>query len=107
MVSAFILQMLGNPWTFAPIWLLSYKTGKLLLGTNPDAVGFKQLMANFNEEYILDHWRELLHTVLLPLVVGGQIWGLTLGLLIYALVHWDVKHFWENRREKTRLKQNP
>lgn len=98
MMAAFIGQLVGNAWTMPFIWWISFKTGRLVFPLDPTAVGFAQLMANFSMEYILENWRILAKSVMLPLATGGQMLGVPLAILSYWLTQWEVRRFWEHRR---------
>lgn len=104
MMAAFVGQMLGNAWTMPLIWWLSYKVGLLVFPIDPTAVGFAHLMANFHTEYVLENWRVLAKSVLLPLAAGGQMLGLPLAVLSYFGTRWEVRRFWQHRRMKNELK---
>jgi uncharacterized protein (DUF2062 family) len=56
-------------------------------------------MANFNTEYVLENWRMLARSVLLPIAAGGQMIGIPLALLSYWGTHWEVRRFWAMRRK--------
>lgn len=100
LAAAFIVQMIGNPSTMPLIWWISYRLGKIVIPGMPEGQHLKQLMANMNPAYVMEHAQVLMHTVMLPLWVGGQILGLILGALTYWLLHWEVKRFWEARRAR-------
>jgi uncharacterized protein len=99
MVAAFIGQLVGNAWTMPFIWWICYKTGLLVFPLTDTSIGFRQLMANFNIEFVLENWRMLARSVLLPIAAGGQILGIPLAILSYWATHWEVRRFWRHRRE--------
>lgn len=98
LAAAWLVQTLGNPWTFAPIWWLCYKTGQLMLGIDRTTGAFKALIHNFNFTYINDNAGALMHGVLLPMMVGGTVWGGLLGILTYKLVFWEMQRLMEKRQ---------
>lgn len=99
MMAAFLGQLVGNAWTMPIIWWICYKTGLLVFPLTDNSIGFGQLMANFNTEYVLENWRLLARSVLLPIGVGGQILGIPLAIISYWLTHWEVRRFWAHRRK--------
>jgi uncharacterized protein (DUF2062 family) len=100
MPAAFIGQLPSNPWTFPFIWAVSYAVGKAVLPVPDDAMGFSQLLANFNWSFLTTHWSDLLTTVLLPLVVGGQILGIPLALGTYWLMRRELQLFYAWRKAR-------
>lgn len=98
--AAFIGQLPSNPWTFPIIWAACYAVGKAVLPVPDDAVGFSQLLANFNPTFFFSHLSDLAVTVLWPLVVGGQIIGIPLTLFTYWFVHREMKQFHSWRKAK-------
>lgn len=100
-VGAFVGQLPGNPWTFPFFWWGSYVIGRQVMPLSDDR-GFKNLMANFNFDYVTSNFNDLLLDVWLPMFVGGQIIGIPVTLLTYWLVHKQVRLFWEHRRERQR-----
>lgn len=105
MMAAFIGQLVGNAWTMPLIWWICYKTGLIVFPLTDDSIGFRDLMAHFNTEYVLENWRALARSVLLPIAAGGQILGVPLAILSYWLTHWEVKRFWAYRRKMNEAKR--
>ena len=101
MPAAFIGQLPSNPWTFPIIWAVSYAVGKTVLPVPDDAVGFSQLLANFNWSFLTTHLSDLLVTVLLPMAVGGQILGIPLALGTYWLVRRELQLFYAWRKARS------
>lgn len=99
MLAAFIGQLVGNAWTMPLIWWGCYKLGLVVFPLEDDAIGFKQLMANFNATYVLENWRMLARSVMLPVAAGGQMIGVPLAIISYWLTHWEVRRFWTARRK--------
>lgn len=106
MMSAFIGQLFGNAWTMPIIWWACYKVGLLVFPLDASAVGFKMLLANIdNTEFLLENWRQLASSVMLPVAVGGQMIGIPMAIISYWLTHWEVRRFWEKRRAANAAKQ--
>lgn len=105
MMAAFIGQLVGNAWTMPFIWWACYKMGLLVFPLDENAGGFKVLLANIdNTEFLLENWRQLARSVMLPVAVGGQIIGIPLAIISYWLTHWEVRKFWEKRRAANEAK---
>lgn len=97
LAAAWLVQTLGNPWTFMPIWWLCYKTGQLMLGVDRTTGAFKKLIHNFNFSYVSAHGDELMHGVLMPMLAGGLVWGIGLGFVTYRLVFWEMQRLADKR----------
>ena len=99
MLAAFIGQLVGNAWTMPIIWWVSYKVGLVVFPLTDNSIGFGELMRNFNITYVLENWRILARSVMLPVAMGGQILGVPLAVISYWVTHWEVKRFWTHRRQ--------
>ena len=92
------LIWITNPATIAPMFLLSYSLGNLLLVREGQLSSIE----------LSWEWMGSLGSELLPLVLGSIICGLTLGLtgyfLIRALWRWKVIDNWQKRAAKRSLK---
>lgn len=100
-MAAFIAQIPGNVWTMPFIWWISYKVGLIVFPLSEYGIGFKELMANISISYVFENWRILARSVMLPLVTGGQMIGVTLAIITYWLTNWEVRHFWAQRKAKS------
>lgn len=103
-LAMFIGTMLGNPWTFAMVYPVMYKIGKVLLGMNPhhhaDKVGsletIWEMIANVHS------WQgfvTLVQEVFLPLGLGGFLLGLPCTMASYYLVRNMVRVYRAQRRK--------
>jgi uncharacterized protein (DUF2062 family) len=90
---AAICIWISNPITIPPMFYLTYRLGSRLLGTEPIA-----LKISFSVEWLM----ELSNQVLLPLLVGSVLIGITLATVGYLMVlqlwRWKVVQNWEKRR---------
>ena len=78
---------------YPSVFYLTYRLGSRLLGTEPIA-----LKISFSVEWLM----ELSNQVLLPLLVGSVLSGITLATVGYFMVlqlwRWKVVQNWEKRR---------
>ena len=96
---ALSLIWITNPVTIAPMFLLSYSLGNLLLGREGQLNGIE----------LSWEWMSSLGSELLPLVLGSLVCGLILGLTGYFLIRylWRLKVIdnWEKRAAKRLAKK--
>ncbi len=94
---AAIFIWISNPITMPPMFYVTYRLGSILLGTKPIA-----LDASLSLDWLI----ELSNQILLPLIVGSVLSGITLATLGYLLVlqlwRWKVVQKWEKRRDMRR-----
>ncbi len=96
-VASFIMQLLGNPWTLAPILWAAFETGEILLGT-PTPLEGEQAVARLSFALLQVDFFGTIKRIILPLLAGGITLGLAFGLVTYAIVHWQVSMFWKHRQ---------
>ncbi len=97
MLAGFIGTAFGNPWTFPFMYWASYKLGVAVCGL----FGMADLVAlppAINFAYFLDRPWEFLKflfgqpsKLLLPLTLGGYLWGLIFWPLSYAVLYYPVR----------------
>ena len=78
--------VVGNPWTFPVIWLLSFKLGSYLFGLNP----LVEIPEDLTMVYIFDSPS----MVLLPMAVGGVL----LGAVAWVGTFWTVRRMVDRYR---------
>ncbi len=90
--AALLGQLVGNPWTIIPMWILSYKVGRYIF----DVIGVK---TDASTHDIPQHvtlqafWDELVQNPmesLVPWLVGGYVVGLLSIPLFYAGFYYFV-----------------
>ena len=86
--------IVGNPWTFPFIWLLSFKLGSYLFGLNPSG----EIPDALTMEFIFDSPS----LVLLPMAVGGLLLGLGAWLVTFWTVRRAVDRYRGIRRAQIR-----
>lgn len=94
-VAAMIGTVVGNPWTFPFIYLVTYKVGTVLLGLEADG----DVPNKLSLELLLNHPVE----VLVPLMVGAVPAGIVMWLVTYWPLRWAVASYQARRavrREK-------
>lgn len=87
--------MVGNPWTYGPIWASGYQLGADILHLPKGSA-----MGAFEDLHwttVREDFSELFSDVLLPTMVGGAILGLLMAVVCYFLVYWQVT-LWRKRR---------
>ena len=103
----------GNPWTFVPIWLLSYRVGcgtlqRLGYTDSSSTLSVDQLLsimgdvARFLSFSGSVSWAEVktsLEQVFVPLLIGGTILGVIAWIIVFVITFWAVK-IWRRHRLK-------
>jgi len=100
-LAAWVGTLIGNPWTFPFIWLLTYRFGLLLLGAPVGDVAPA-------ESWTLERMIGDLGRLIWPMTVGGVPLGLAAGLAVYFPVARAVAAFQaarRRRRERSRTKR--
>ncbi len=103
--TAVIAQFPSNPWTFPLIWWVSYMVGMLILPMPEGSISFGTLIGNFNWDFLMSNIIPLLEGVLLPMVIGGQVLGIVLGIITYRVMYRQVGLFWDRRRARNALRE--
>lgn len=105
---AAVATFVTNPVTFAPIFVLAYKTGSALLGEQPQEDEARKL-EEATEAGALPgdpepSWIERARAVGKPLVLGLVVFAVTGGLATWVLVHlgWTVAVRMKRRRRLRR-----
>ena len=103
MVAAAVGTIVGNPLTFPPILLATYRTGTFLLGQSPHKYGAAEnfLSTIFHadapvHEVLIRMWEPLV----LPMLVGGIPLGLLVAGVFYSLVRPAVTSFQAGRAKR-------
>lgn len=99
----FIGTLVGNPWTFAIVYPLMYKIGKVLLGLKPiHAERSIDAATNiWDKIWPIESWHSLsmlVQHVLWPMVIGGFLLGLPCTLLAYYLARNAIKVYHAQHR---------
>lgn len=102
LVAAAIGTLVGNPWTFPLIWLMTYKTGLVILGGG-EGVDIGQFMQGFN---LFENPYQYLKPVLTPLLLGAIPYILGVWVVVYlaAKKAVDVKRQRKARRREAAAK---
>ena len=90
--------LIGNPWTFPVIWLMTYQLGHVLLGSAPSEI------APLEEPALTSRWNEL-KGLIWPMTVGGVPLGALAGLLVYFPVARMIAVYQEARRRRRLRRQ--
>ncbi|MGY8985995.1 MAG: DUF2062 domain-containing protein [Sphingomonadales bacterium] len=101
-VATAIGTIVGNPWTFPFIWLLTYNTGMWILGLPIDG-GF---MSKFNGNLFFISPLEAVLPVLGPMVVGGITIGIVAFWVTYLPIISIISHYRRQKEVKKEFKKN-
>jgi len=104
LIAMLIGTLFGNPWTFAVVYPLMYKLGKVALGVKNRhrAEAFTSIDAVWHEIWPVKSWHSLnvaFHEVLLPMGIGGFLLGLPCVLASYYIVRNLVSVYRAQRRK--------
>ena len=97
-LAAVVGTLVGNPWTFPVIWVMTYQLGHFLLGSAPSE------MAPLEEPELTSRWHEL-KGLIWPMTVGGVPLGALAGLLVYFPGVRMVAAYQEARRRRRERRQ--
>lgn len=100
-VAAWAGTLIGNPWTYMPLWWASYKVGAMILPGREDRLS--EVLQGFDWSRFWAELPVIWHDVLFPIFVGSVPLGGTLGVLGYGLVYWQVREFNKRRALKRAL----
>ena len=78
--------VVGNPWTFPVIWLLSFELGAFLIGLSPRIA--------IPEELTMVYIFDSPSMVLLPMAIGGTL----LGAVAWVGTFWSVRRMVDRYR---------
>ena len=113
LLASAIGTFIGNPWTFIPIWLISYEVGfklmdRLDIGVTDHQLSIDELLtvmgdlARFMTFSGETSWADLqtgLENIFLPLLVGGALVG-SIAWLISFLLTFYVVRAWRRHRAR-------
>lgn len=99
--------LVSNPLTYAPIFLLAYKTGSALLGEQVDASRAAALAAADIAD--ADDWSARLREVGRPMLVGLAVFAVVGGIVTWAAVSllWTAAVVLRRRRGVRRAQEPP
>lgn len=87
------LVWINNPLTVVPLFYLSYKVGNIILHTHTNIT-----LHNLRPLMKLTTW----HSILLPLLTGSVILGLTIGLLA-SLITWLILYMFQMLHQSQKI----
>jgi hypothetical protein len=90
--------LVGNPWTFPVIWVMTYQLGHFLLGSAPSEI------PPLEEPELTSRWSEL-RGLIWPMTVGGLPLGALAGLLVYFPAARMIAVYQEARRRRRQRRQ--
>ena len=86
----------GNPISFPFIWLATFNSGHLILGTEDNAGDLPELSLGL----FIDAPIEALLPVILPMAIGGVVVGIVMAVATYYPSLWAVRFYQKRRRDK-------
>jgi len=104
---AVVSTLVSNPFTYAPIAVLAYRTGAAVLGEHVDESHSAALEADVKEGSIDKRtWAQRLAAIGKPLMVGLSIFAVTGGFVGWLLVHllWGLGTLLRVRRRRAQRK---
>jgi uncharacterized protein (DUF2062 family) len=90
-LAAIIGTLVGNPWTFPVIWLVTYQAGHYMLGSTPSRVA--------PEPELTSRWYEI-RALIWPMTVGGVPLGALAGVAVYFPLVRLIAAYQEARRRR-------
>jgi uncharacterized protein len=94
----------GNPWTFAVVYPIMYKIGKILLGLNP--IHSERSLDSAEEVasrlWPIESWPGFVHAlqeIFFPMMLGGFLLGLPVTILTFYATRNAVRVYQTQRRK--------
>jgi uncharacterized protein len=105
LIAMVIGTLLGNPWTFAIVYPLSYKLGKTLLGMRPSHSADKidtvsEVWAQIWPVKSMDSLAIAFQEIIIPMILGGFLLALPSAILGYYVAKNAVNVYQLQRRRK-------
>jgi uncharacterized protein (DUF2062 family) len=105
LLAMFIGTLLGNPWTFAIVYPLSYKLGKVFLGMRPThntatLDSAEEVWARIWPIHSWDSFMLAWNDVIVPMMIGGLLLALPSALLAYFLTRNALRVYQQQRRKR-------
>lgn len=107
LLSMFIGTLLGNPWTFALVYPVMYKIGKIMLGLRPthsehaidSAAGiWSRIWPIHSFEASMHSIAIAFQEILFPLMIGGFLLGLPVTIFSFYLMRNMIEVYQSQRR---------
>jgi uncharacterized protein (DUF2062 family) len=100
--------LVSNPLTYAPIFVLAYRTGAVLLGEPVEPAQAHAWVGAADAEDD-GSWVERAKAIGKPLFLGLAVFAVVGGLLAWAAVHllWTLAVWWRRRRGAQRRRSPP
>lgn len=106
-IAMFMGTLLGNPWTFAIVYPIMYRIGKVLLGfhafhpSQPNDV-VRSVESVWDQIWPIESWGKLaivFQELLFPMMLGGFLLGLPCVLFTYYLTRKTLRVYQEQKRK--------
>lgn len=106
-IAMFIGTLLGNPWTFAIVYPIMYRIGKVVLGAKNLHHRHSELVVQSMETlwsriWPIESWQNfviIFQELFLPLVIGGFLLGLPCILVTYYMTRKALHTYQEQKRK--------
>jgi uncharacterized protein (DUF2062 family) len=101
---AAVSTLVSNPFTYAPIFVLAYRTGASVLGEPVRAEEAEALAADAAPKAAAAGWGQRALAIGKPLMLGLAVFAVVGGVLAWALVHaaWTAGVLLKRRRRRRR-----
>lgn len=103
LLAMFIGTLLGNPLTFAIVYPLMYKVGKIMMGLRPvhSENSLDSAEEVFSKIWPIESWHKLwlvFQEILFPMMIGGFLIGLPITIASYYLARNAIRVYQVQRR---------
>ena len=103
LLSMFIGTLIGNPWTFAIVYPIMYKIGKVILGLKPIHAerSIDAAAGVWDKIWPIESWHSLVTAfqhVLWPMMIGGFLLGLPCTLFSFYLARNAIRVYHGQKR---------
>ena len=99
-----LFTVIGNPLTFPFIWFIDYKLGNLILKNNTiDNSAFSDTITEIKTAFENSDWTTIsnyITSILYPMLLGGIIIAVTVGVLTYKFVFKSLMEYKEMKSKK-------
>ncbi len=98
--AAIIGTIVGNPWTFALIWPLTYETGRRMLHIpRHEDINFEVLFENIQKAFRTHHWSLVdtdIKEIIVPMALGSVIFYVLAFIISYVCMMHFLKRLHKN-----------
>ena len=105
LIAMFIGTLFGNPWTFALVYPLNYKLGKVFLGRTPmhNTAAIDSAEEIWARLWQSHSWQDLsvvMQDILIPMMIGGFLLAVPCTVVSYYITRNAVRAYQTQRRRR-------